>query len=106
MPRHRATSSRSRMWNTLATSGAVISACMAVPATAAATPITTTHHRSNHHTLSHHPTKHGQTRHHRLRPMTSGEQQYRNGCLQGYITDDCQQFNVPSLTHKGINPFL
>jgi hypothetical protein len=98
-----------------------MSACVALPATAAATPATTSHHAASHHAGSHHAgshhagshhrvgghaTHHGETHHHRLRPMTSGERQYRNGCLQGYITDDCHQFTVPSLTTKGINPFL
>lgn len=40
------------------------------------------------------------------RPMTSGERQYRNGCRQGYITDDCEQFDVTHLLRRGINPFL
>ena len=40
------------------------------------------------------------------RPMSSGEQQYRNGCRQGYIVDDCSQFDVPHLLQRGINPNL
>jgi hypothetical protein len=44
--------------------------------------------------------------HHRYRPMTSGEEQYRNGCKQGYISDDCEQFSVTNLLRQGINPYL
>jgi hypothetical protein len=38
--------------------------------------------------------------------MTSGEEQYRNGCRQGYISDQCEQFSVPSLLDHGIDPYL
>lgn len=44
-------------------------------------------------------------KHHRARPMTSGERQYRTGCQQGYIVDDCEQFSVKSLLQHGIDPF-
>lgn len=40
------------------------------------------------------------------RPMSSGEQQYRNGCRQGYIVEDCGQYDVPHLLQRGINPYL
>jgi hypothetical protein len=40
------------------------------------------------------------------RPMSSGEEQYRNGCLQGYIAEGCSQYDVPHLLRRGINPFL
>lgn len=42
----------------------------------------------------------------RGRPMSSGEEQYRNGCRQGYIVQDCGQFDVPHLLQRGINPYL
>jgi hypothetical protein len=42
----------------------------------------------------------------RTRPMTSGEQQYRNGCRRGYIAKGCDQFDVPHLLRRGINPYL
>jgi hypothetical protein len=38
--------------------------------------------------------------------MTSGEEQYRNGCRQGYISDHCEQFSVPGLLDHGIDPYL
>jgi hypothetical protein len=44
--------------------------------------------------------------HHRYRPMSSGEAQYRNGCRQGYISDDCEQFSVTNLLRHGIDPYL
>jgi hypothetical protein len=50
-------------------------------------------------------TTHSERGHHR-RPMTSGERQYRNGCRQGYITEDCEQFSVTNLLRRGINPLL
>ncbi|HEY9414514.1 MAG TPA: hypothetical protein VIQ30_07135, partial [Pseudonocardia sp.] len=40
------------------------------------------------------------------RRMSSGEEQYRNGCRQGYIVDDCAQFDAPHLLQRGINPYL
>ncbi len=40
------------------------------------------------------------------RPMSSGERQYRNGCRQGYIVEDCGQYDVPHLLQRGINPYL
>ena len=46
----------------------------------------------------------GRTTH--TRPMSSGEEQYRNGCRQGYIVEDCKQFDVPHLLQRGINPSL
>lgn len=39
-----------------------------------------------------------------LRPMTSGEQQYRYGCLQGYITQGCESFTDEALLRAGIDP--
>jgi hypothetical protein len=122
MPRHRALPSRSRAFATVAASGAALSAWLFIPATATAAPLATNAHdwSSRHAHDRHGHTDHTSTRthggthtarrttthHRRLRPMSSGEQQYRNGCLQGYITDDCEQFSVHGLTHKGINPFL
>ncbi|MBO0873106.1 MAG: hypothetical protein J2P19_06895 [Pseudonocardia sp.] len=52
-------------------------------------------HRHRHHVEHHRAT----------RPMTSGEHQQRNGCLQGYIVDDCERFSVSNLLHHGIDPF-
>lgn len=46
----------------------------------------------------------GRTAH--TRPMSSGEEQYRNGCRQGYIVEDCGQYDVPHLLQRGINPYL
>ena len=40
-----------------------------------------------------------------LRPMTSGERQYLNGCRQGYISDNCEQFSVTGLLRHGVNPY-
>jgi hypothetical protein len=46
----------------------------------------------------------GRNRH--RRPLSSGERQYRNGCRQGYIHEDCEQFSIANLLHRGINPLL
>lgn len=52
-----------------------------------------------------HRHRHNGEHHHAPRPMTSGEQQQRNGCLQGYIVDDCEQFSASNLLRHGIDPF-
>lgn len=39
-----------------------------------------------------------------LRPMTSGEQQYRNGCRRGYIIDGCARYTAGNLLRRGIDP--
>jgi hypothetical protein len=39
-----------------------------------------------------------------LRPMTSGESQYRYGYQQGYIMQGCEQFTDAALRRKGIDP--
>ncbi len=38
------------------------------------------------------------------RPLSSGEQQYRNGCAQGYITDDCNDYSDSALRKRGVDP--
>ena len=110
MARHRAPAQSSRALATAAVTGAAVGASLLTPATALAatgddsgsqqagdTGPTAHEHPARH-------TSHAQHRH--LRPMTSGEQQYRNGCRQGYITEDCQLFSVRDLLQRGINPFL
>jgi hypothetical protein len=39
-----------------------------------------------------------------LRPMTSGESQYRYGCQQGYIMQGCDRYTDSALRHNGIDP--
>lgn len=41
-----------------------------------------------------------------LRPMSSGEEQYRTGCRQGYITEGRGAFSLPGQLSRGINPSL
>lgn len=41
----------------------------------------------------------------RLRSMSSGERQYRNGCRRGDIADECARFSVGNLLRRGIDPF-
>ncbi|WP_156935150.1 hypothetical protein [Pseudonocardia spinosispora] len=122
MPRHRAPSAPSRALTTLtgaAVTGVALGASMISPALASAAPATTDSDLSTGTTPAHlgHNSDdssedasrhHRKQRHHRTlaRPMTSGEQQYRNGCKQGYIKQDCDQFTVTHLLRKGINPFL
>lgn len=103
-PKHRARSSRSRTLRgvtaTVTATGAALgaSALAAAPAYAASSPV------------AHLDNQHGEgdasSHHRRYRPMTSGEEQYRNGCKQGYISDDCEQFSVTNLLRHGINPDL
>jgi hypothetical protein len=122
MPRHRVPSATSRVLTTrvlttVAVAGAALGTSVLIPATANAAPLGETgselapgahlHHHQHDaddsgSTRSHH-------RHHtaaRLRPMSSGEQQYRNGCRHGYITDNCGAFSVPGLLGRGINPTI
>ena len=117
MPRHRARSAKSRVLTTVAVAGAALGTSVLAPADALASPAGETggqlapgaqlHHHHHDAKSKHAPRTH---RRHRssamLRPMTSGEEQYRNGCRHGYITDDCGQFSVNSLLGKGINPTL
>lgn len=122
MPRHRAPTAPSRALTTLtgaAVTGVAFGASVFSPAVASAAPATTDSelvtgttpaHLSHHHDgdssdNSHHQRK---NRHHRVvaRPMTSGEQQYRNGCKQGYIRQGCNDFSVNHLLQRGINPFV
>ncbi|HTF53062.1 MAG TPA: hypothetical protein VK735_36920 [Pseudonocardia sp.] len=101
MPRHRAPSTQSRALANLTISGAltgaalsasVLSPVAASAATSQGEQLTGRHSHGGHHD--------------RDRPMTSGERQYRNGCRQGYINDDCEQFSVTNLLRRGIDPFL
>jgi hypothetical protein len=62
--------------------------------------------RASDRTRSHRPGHVAAKRTAALRPPTSGEEQYRNGCEQGYITDGCQQFAIPNLVQRGIDPNL
>lgn len=55
---------------------------------------------------AHHPVAHSSSRTAHTRPMSSGEEQYRNGCRQGYIVEDCGRFDVPHLLQRGINPYF
>jgi hypothetical protein len=119
MSRHRAPASHSRAFTALAVTGAALGASMLSPAGHAravaamsATPADIDE-----------PAPSSQSRHHvdrgqgpgeqpakrlrrALRPMTSGEQQYRNGCRQGYIVDDCDKFTAHNLLRRGIDPYL
>ena len=56
-------------------------------------------------THRHRVEQHRVEQHRATRPMTSGEHQQRNGCLQGYIVDDCERFSVSNLLRHGIDPF-
>ncbi|MDT7643297.1 MAG: hypothetical protein QOC67_3060 [Pseudonocardiales bacterium] len=100
MPRHRAPTSQSRALSTVAVTGAALGASVLSPAVAFAATAHGVHSEAGHtlHTAAHH--------HRHYRPMTSGEEQYRNGCRQGYISDQCEQFSVPSLLDHGIDPYL
>ena len=107
--RHRAPSTHSRALSTMAAAGAALSASLLSPATALAA----SGHADHHHGLASGGTDHATgTRHgshhttRYIRPMTSGERQYRNGCRQGYITEDCERFSVTELLRHGINPYL
>jgi hypothetical protein len=40
------------------------------------------------------------------RPMTSGEEQLRNNCRHGLVTDGCQLIDPKRLLQQGINPTL
>ena len=101
MPRHRAPSTQSRALANLTISGALtgaaLSASVLSPVAASATTSQGDQVTGRH--------SHGRHQHDRDRPMTSGERQYRNGCRQGYISDDCEQFSVTSLLGRGIDPF-
>jgi len=103
-PKHRAPSRRSGTFRgvtaTVTATGAALgaSALAAAPAYAASSPVP--------HLDSQHGDDQTGSHHRRYRPMTSGEEQYRNGCKQGYISDDCEQFSVTNLLRHGINPYL
>jgi hypothetical protein len=105
MPRHRAPSSQSRALTTVAVTGAALGASVLSPAVAFAATADGTHSETTHSEAGHslHTAAH---QHRHYRPMTSGEEQYRNGCRQGYISDQCEQFSVPSLLDHGIDPYL
>lgn len=60
---------------------------------------------SVHNSGAHNSAVHSSGEQRRARPMTSGERQYRRGCQQGYILEDCEQFSVANLLHHGIDPF-
>ncbi|GAA5153461.1 hypothetical protein GCM10023321_23740 [Pseudonocardia eucalypti] len=111
MPLHRAPTPTSRTLSAL-TATAAFGAWLLAPATAAAAPDhdeDCTHHdaepgeylctddaaRSGHRSSA---------RQKRMRPMTSGERQYRVGCRRGYIVRDCREFSVGNLLRHGINP--
>jgi len=103
MPRHRAASTQSRALANLTVSGALTGAALSASVLSPVAASATTSHGDQ---LT---GRHSLGRHHdrdRDRPMTSGERQYRNGCRQGYINDDCEQFSVTNLLRRGIDPFL
>lgn len=98
--RHRAPSRQSHTLRDVAATVTVTGAALGASALAATPAYAATadgSHSSSEHSSSHH-------RHYR--PMTSGEEQYRNGCRQGYISDDCEQFSVTGLLRHGIDPYL
>jgi hypothetical protein len=98
--RHRAPSSQSHTLRGVAATVTVTGAALGASALAATPAYAATAHGS--HLSSGHDGSH----HRHYRPMTSGEEQYRNGCHQGYISDDCEQFSVTNLLHHGIDPYL
>ena len=105
--RHRAPSAHSRALSTMAAAGAALTASLLTPATALATSGHADHRHASGGTDQPGGTRHGT--HHATRytrPMTSGERQYRNGCRQGYITEDCERFSVTALLRHCINPYL
>lgn len=126
MPRHRAPSAPSPARTALAgvaVTGIAFGVSVISPAAALAAPATTDTGLATDATpahLGHHSDDssdrasddrvphHHKNRHHRAstRPMTSGEQQYRNGCKQGYIKQGCNDFSVSHLLRRGINPYL
>jgi hypothetical protein len=118
MPRHRALSAQSRALTTVAFTGAALGASVLAPVTAIAAPAgeLLSDHTPGAHLHHHHADESGsgsahsghRHKHHRteLRPMTSGEEQYRNGCRHGYITQNCNEFSVSNLLGRGINPSL
>jgi Spy/CpxP family protein refolding chaperone len=134
MARHRAPHPHSTGITRLAAVGAAFGASVLAPAAAAALapaaasastlgPMPGEHHSDvsgsgghRHHSSSsrHHHHSHTAslaqprqaTKPAALRPMSSGEQQYRNGCRDGYITDGCTAYSVGSLLDRGINPDL
>lgn len=50
--------------------------------------------------------RHSGAPHSRPASEPNGERQSRNGCGQGYLTDDCEQFSVHDLLHDSIDPLL
>jgi hypothetical protein len=92
----------------MAAAGAALSASLLTPATALAAGSHADEHSHTAGAADHAgATRHGTHRAARhIRPMTSGERQYRNGCRQGYITEDCERFSVTALLRHGINPYL
>jgi hypothetical protein len=104
MPRHRAPSTQSRALANLTISGALTGAALgaSVLSPVAASAATS---QSDQVTRHSHGSHHRDRDRNRDRPMTSGERQYRNGCRQGYISEDCEQFSVTSLLRRGIDPF-
>lgn len=122
MPRHRAATPRTRALSTVALTGAALGATVLSPTAAMAATPGTDHSpvansadsggvalRADSDHGTHHPkTKKAKHPRHRSirRNLTSGEEQYRNGCRQGYIQEGCDAFSVPSLLNRGINPYL
>jgi hypothetical protein len=100
MPRHRAPSTQSRALANLTISGALTGAALGA---SVLSPVASSAATSQGDQVTRH--SHGSHHHDRDRPMTSGERQYRNGCRQGYISEDCEQFSVTSLLRRGIDPF-
>jgi hypothetical protein len=121
MPRHRAPHAPSTVrlaLSTIAVTGAAVSATALAPLSASAAGLgdhsVSKHnrdgdrdHSSSRHTGKHHYANRHQVRQVRqLRAPTSGEEQYRNGCRRGYISDECGLYSVHSMLRRGINPFL
>lgn len=121
MPRHRAPQAPSPMrlaLSTIAVTGAAVGATAVAPLSASAAGLGD-HSVAKHNRDSDHSRHSGKHRHgHRhpvnrqvrqvtnLRTPTSGEEQYRNGCRRGYISDGCGLYSVHSMLRRGINPFL
>lgn len=103
MPRHRAPSPHPLSALAVGATGVSLGVCTLtsalLPGTALASTgpgrqVATTYGDRGHHHRDH------------RRPISSGELQYRNGCRQGYITEDCDQFSVTNLLRRGIDPFV
>ena len=111
MPRHRAPSPRPL--SALA-AGVSLGVCTLTSAVLPGTALAATadgqqtdlgHRTTDSHAADGHSAVDSYRNRHR-RALTSGERQYRNGCRQGYIHEDCEQFSISNLLHRGINPLL